>query len=251
MKECSLVDIPKEVYYSYGGSMYLQVASGQVEFKHWNLRGDLVATSSPTGAYLPAPITVAFGDTIAGARQTYDWNGAWGYRNEALSGGLQKVGVRWYDPTVGRFLQQDPWLGSIYAPLTLNAYGYCVNDPVNAVDPSGMRVNWKEVIHRGYVGAWGAAGSFVGGAIGGALGGLAGGAGGTVTLPIVGTVSGGAVGAFVGGLIGAIIGGATGGALGELTWQCWVEPIVDNPFALFPRVIDVLRHQGPIYPPLL
>jgi hypothetical protein len=34
-------------------------------------------------------------------------------------------------------LQQDPWLGSIYAPLTLNAYGYCVNDPVNAVDPSG------------------------------------------------------------------------------------------------------------------
>ena len=46
MKECSLVDIPKEVYYSYGGSMYLQVASGQVEFKHWNLRGDLVEASS-------------------------------------------------------------------------------------------------------------------------------------------------------------------------------------------------------------
>ena len=77
------------------------------------------------------------GDLVSGVRQTYDWNGAWGYRNEALTGGLQKVGVRWYDPTVGRFLQQDPWLGSLYAPLTLNAYGYCVNDPVNAVDPSG------------------------------------------------------------------------------------------------------------------
>jgi RHS repeat-associated protein len=117
--------------------MYQQVASGQVEYKHWSIRGDLAATSSPTGAYSPAPITDAFGDTIAGARQTYDWNGAWGYRNEALTGGLQKVGVRWCDPTVGRFLQQDPWLGSLYAPLTLNAYGYCVNDPVNAVDPSG------------------------------------------------------------------------------------------------------------------
>jgi hypothetical protein len=34
------------VYYGYGGSMYLQVASGQVEFKHWNLRGDLVEASS-------------------------------------------------------------------------------------------------------------------------------------------------------------------------------------------------------------
>jgi RHS repeat-associated protein len=74
---------------------------------------------------------------VSGICAVYDWNGTWGYRNEALTGGLQKVGVRWYDPTVGRFLQQDPWLGSIYAPLTLNAYGYCVNDPVNAVDPSG------------------------------------------------------------------------------------------------------------------
>jgi RHS repeat-associated protein len=117
--------------------MYQQVSNAGMEYKHWNLRGDLAATSSPTGAYSPAPITDAFGDTIAGARPTYDWNGAWGYRNEALTGGLQKVGVRWYDPAVGRFLQQDPWLGDIYEPLTLNGYGYCVNDPVNAVDPSG------------------------------------------------------------------------------------------------------------------
>jgi hypothetical protein len=78
--------------------MYQQVSNAGTEYKHWNLRGDLAATSSPTGAYSPAPITDAFGDTVAGARPTYDWNGAWGYRNEALTGGLQKVGVRWYDP---------------------------------------------------------------------------------------------------------------------------------------------------------
>jgi RHS repeat-associated protein len=56
-----------------------------------------------------------------------------------LTGGLQKVGVRWYDPTVGRFLQQDPWLGSIYAPLTLNAYLYCVNKPVQTIDIDGLK----------------------------------------------------------------------------------------------------------------
>jgi RHS repeat-associated protein len=83
-----------------------------------------------------------FGDTVDGTRQTYDWNGAWGYRNEALSGRLQKVGVRWYDSTVGRFLQQDPWLGDIYEPLTLNRYGYCVNDPLQLGDPSGQ--SWRE-----------------------------------------------------------------------------------------------------------
>jgi RHS repeat-associated protein len=68
----------------------------------------------------------------------YSRNGAWGYRNEAHTGGLQKVGVRWYDPAIGRFLQKDPWLGIVYSPLTLNSYGYCVNSPVNSLDPSGM-----------------------------------------------------------------------------------------------------------------
>jgi RHS repeat-associated protein len=66
-----------------------------------------------------------------------NWNGAWGYRNEANTGGLQKVGVRWYDPATGRFLQKDPWLGSHYAPLTLNRYGYCVNEPIQFSDPTG------------------------------------------------------------------------------------------------------------------
>jgi RHS repeat-associated protein len=120
--------------------MYQQVSSAGAEFKHWSLRGDLVATSDSSSGFTAAPLTDAFGGSVNDdMRPTYDWNGAWGYRNEALTGGLQKVGVRWYDPAVGRFLQPDPWLGDIYAPLTLNGYGYCVNDPLQLVDPSGMQ----------------------------------------------------------------------------------------------------------------
>ena len=66
------------VYYGHGSAMYQQVSNAGVEYKHWNLRGDSAATSSPTGAYAPAPLTDAFGDTVAGVRPTYDWNGAWG-----------------------------------------------------------------------------------------------------------------------------------------------------------------------------
>jgi len=65
------------------------------------------------------------------------WNGAWGYRNEAHTGGLQKVGVRWYDPAIGRFLQKDPWLGSVTLPSTLNNFTYCLNDPLQYADPTG------------------------------------------------------------------------------------------------------------------
>jgi len=74
---------------------------------------------------------------VSGSPDGYAWNGVWGYRYEAGTGGLVKVGVRWYDPAIGRFLQKDPWLGSVAYPLTLNAYGYCVNDPIQMTDPSG------------------------------------------------------------------------------------------------------------------
>ena len=63
--------------------MYQQVSDAGAEFEHWNLRGDLAATSSSAGTYAPAPITDAFGDTVAGARQTYDWNSA---KGDGMSG---------------------------------------------------------------------------------------------------------------------------------------------------------------------
>ncbi len=116
--------------------------------QQWSWRGDLVATLNPADSVQSpamAPITDAYGDLVSGSAEVYGWNGGWGYRSEPNTGGLQEVGVRWYDPYTGRFLQKDPWLGSVYAPLTLNAYAYCLNDPVNAVDPTG-KIVWKIAI---------------------------------------------------------------------------------------------------------
>ncbi len=116
--------------------------------QQWSWRGDLVATLNPADSGQSpamAPITDAYGDLVSGSAEVYGWNGGWGYRNEPNTGGLQKVGVRWYDPYTGRFLQKDPWLGSVYAPRTLNAYAYCLNDPINAVDPTG-KIAWKVAI---------------------------------------------------------------------------------------------------------
>ena len=105
--------------------------------QYWTWRGDLAATNGVGAPAQPAPVFDAFGDLVSGVPDVYAWNGAWGYRHEAHTGGLQKVGVRWYDPAIGRFLQKDPWLGSLALPLTLNRYGYCVNEPVTYTDPSG------------------------------------------------------------------------------------------------------------------
>lgn len=49
--------------------------------------------------------------------------------------GLYYVRNRWYDPTLARFISQDP----IGLAGGLNTYAYVENDPVNGRDPSGLR----------------------------------------------------------------------------------------------------------------
>jgi RHS repeat-associated protein len=116
-----------------------------VERRCQTQRGDLAATSGVSEPAQPAPVFDAFGDVVSGSPDVYAWNGAWGYRNEAHTGGLQKVGVRWYDPASGRFLQKDPWLGSLALPLTLNRYGYCVNEPVDFIDETGRQLRLLDI----------------------------------------------------------------------------------------------------------
>ena len=46
--------------------------------------------------------------------------------------------ARYYNPTNGRFTQQDAWaFMDTSDPLSLNLYAYCCNNPVMYVDPSG------------------------------------------------------------------------------------------------------------------
>ena len=52
--------------------------------------------------------------------------------------GLYYLARRHYDPETGRFLQQDPILGSLSRPQTLNRYAYVTNNPLRYVDPTGL-----------------------------------------------------------------------------------------------------------------
>lgn len=64
----------------------------------------------------------------------FGFAGAKGYYTDEGTG-LMKLGCRYYDPTLGRFITKDPdhdgW----------NWYAYCGNNPVNAVDPTGNTAN--------------------------------------------------------------------------------------------------------------
>jgi len=45
--------------------------------------------------------------------------------------------ARMYDPQLMRLTTYDPNRGNPLQPLTLHTYLYCINDPINRIDPSG------------------------------------------------------------------------------------------------------------------
>ncbi|AEG61159.1 YD repeat protein [Desulforamulus ruminis DSM 2154] len=53
--------------------------------------------------------------------------------------GLYYLRARYYDPSIGRFINKDSYEGDIVNPLTFNLYAYCANNPLLYIDPSGHK----------------------------------------------------------------------------------------------------------------
>lgn len=72
--------------------------------------------------------------------QPFKYNGKELDRNGGLD--WYDYGARMYDPILGRFVTTDPLAESSYL---VNQYAYCLNNPFNRVDPSGMasHYNWE------------------------------------------------------------------------------------------------------------
>ncbi|WP_081965762.1 RHS repeat-associated core domain-containing protein [Paenibacillus sp. FSL H7-0357] len=51
--------------------------------------------------------------------------------------GLYYLRARYYDPSIGRFLNEDTYEGQIDNPLSLNLYTYTHNNPLLYIDPTG------------------------------------------------------------------------------------------------------------------
>ena len=66
--------------------------------------------------------------------------------------GLVRFGYRDYDPDIGRWTAKDPIL---FAGGDTDLFGYCLNDPINYVDPFGLMGVLKPIkegfgIYRNY-----------------------------------------------------------------------------------------------------
>ena len=50
---------------------------------------------------------------------------------------LYYYNARYYDPTLGRFIQADAIIADLFAPQNINPYTYVLNNPLKYTDPSG------------------------------------------------------------------------------------------------------------------
>jgi RHS repeat-associated protein len=110
----------------------IRATSTTRQYYHPDGLGSIVGVTDQNGATVGTNQFDAWGNRIAasGTVPLYGYTG-----REPDATGLIYYRARYYDPTIGRFIQRDP-IG--FAGGDLNLYVYVGNNPVNAVDPEGL-----------------------------------------------------------------------------------------------------------------
>ena len=103
---------------------------------HFNGTGNTVALTDMTQAIVNSYAYEPFGTVInqqEAIPQPFKFVGQYGVMAEP--NGLYYMRARYYDPSVGRFISEDP-IG--FGGGDANLYAYARNNPVNLVDPFGL-----------------------------------------------------------------------------------------------------------------
>ncbi|NIQ91130.1 MAG: RHS repeat-associated core domain-containing protein, partial [Deltaproteobacteria bacterium] len=144
--------------------------------------GTLRVVADSSGSVVKRIDYDSFGNILADTNPTFDVPFGFAGGVHDRDTGLVRFGFRDYDPNIGRWTAKDPIL---FAGGNIDLYGYCLNDPVNWIDPLGLRLTPSE---RAAVAAASALAGFVGSVLG---------------TPAAGAIAGG----IAGGVIATALGG--------------------------------------------
>jgi RHS repeat-associated protein len=107
--------------------------SSTTTFAHAGLK-NTSAQSAENETVAASRVYDAFGNTVSSSGSwsgPFGYAGSFGYQEDASN--LKLLGHRYYDPTIGRFITQDP-IGD-----GRNWYAYCAGRTLDEVDPDGLQ----------------------------------------------------------------------------------------------------------------
>jgi len=129
--------VDKSYFHADGQTVMQQIDTSKYFYLHDRLgstRQVINTSASVVNSYTYDPRGNAFStetsETVSNHYQfaNYHWDSTIG---------MYYLNARWYDPVILRFTGRDPVNGKFNEPLTLHKYLYCLNNPINATDPSG------------------------------------------------------------------------------------------------------------------
>jgi RHS repeat-associated protein len=127
-------------YYVYGHGLLSKITpSGQAYYYHYDGLGSTIAITDLSGAIKNKYAYDTYGKVLNQVEDPqvpnpFKYIGEYGVMDDG--NGLLYMRARYYDPEVGRFINKDP-IG--FGGGDLNLYAYAGNNPVNFVDPVGLR----------------------------------------------------------------------------------------------------------------
>ena len=123
-------------YFAFGKRVAKKDANGFYTFFINDHLGSTSQVVDDSGAVVKTLKYLPYGETVLESgthAEDYKFNG-----KELDQSGLYYYGARFYNPATGRFITADTVTpGNGFDLLGLNRYGYCRNNPVKYVDPTG------------------------------------------------------------------------------------------------------------------
>jgi RHS repeat-associated protein len=133
-------------HYTYGLGLTSQVSpTGIAAYYDFNNIGSVVGMTGTNGNYSNRYTYLPFGATLAATTTVanpFQFVGKWGVMTVGTN--VDLMGARFYDPSTGQFLANDP-LGLGGGDTNLRRY--VGNNPISSVDPSGLE-SYSEAIEN-------------------------------------------------------------------------------------------------------
>ncbi|MDN4617494.1 RHS repeat-associated core domain-containing protein [Paenibacillus sp. PsM32] len=113
--------------------------SNTLSYYLYNGHGDVIGLLYDNGTVANSYEYDEFGNLTTEQEKTYNPFKYSGEYQDAETG-LYHLNTRYYDPAIGRFLNEDTYEGQVNNPLSLNSYTYVHNNPLLYTDPNGTDV---------------------------------------------------------------------------------------------------------------